>query len=409
METIPSSGAPSAPPAATPANPVAPASPAPSAPPAAILSGPERTLADYAALARADLARNNTATGPESPPAIVTPPPSAPPETPVASQPTPPTEPTEPDPTLTDEPLPEAQANWTDGERRIYGALRKEREKRKELRDENKDLRSRLETLETRLTTPPSGAAEPAATAPLAPVTTTGSVLAECDTFAKVDARAIQAAEHKRLAFELQPVLSQEGAAPVAERLETLGVKEISGVPVREASVGQLSKFLANVYAGAEQVILAAPQQKEFITRQRESIDRAIEIIPELKDPQSARAKKFVAVVSANPWLRASGANWIETAAKLLLVEEGKPMPAPAKPAANGNGHSAPDKSGAESTQVPKAQVLNQAPGAPVRSPAALPKVDEMTELAAKLANGTATTEEFKQWSRLAVRATAAR
>jgi hypothetical protein len=344
------------------------------------------------------------ATGPESPPetpaaASTEAPPEVKTETPAATVSV-----TEPAAESDDTgPTTEEQNQWTDGERRLYGALLKEREKRKEFRDENKDLRARIERIES--ARPPEGGTPNAPNAPSAtPATAPNAAveLSDCETFEAVDARAMQAVRMETTAMRLQRTLASQGREAVATTLSSNGIKEVAGVPVTEATDEQLNDFLLNVYQGARQTILSVDPRKRFLVEQAQAFAEAVQILPELKDPKSPRAQKFAGLVHANPWLRQTGPRWPELTAKYIIGDEAISKPAPGG-TPKSNGHSP------QSIPVPVKPVLPQAPGAPRNSPAALPKPDEYEQAAAAVRNGSATLDDIKLMARAASRSSAAR
>lgn len=364
--------------------------------PSAAAPTPPSNLADFA-----ELARQSIANAPA--PAARTEPAAAaaiadPTETPVAGQESPPVAGADPaadpaavaDPALepteeTAEPTAEEQAAWTDSERRIHGALQKERAESKAARAETRALREKITALESKLQTPPAtgkpatgqpanGTPAPTAAAPSAPA------LAECQTFAAVDQQVTSAAATEAQIVRLQGQLARNGTEAVAKFLTQEGIKVINGIAVAEADANVLGDFLDAAYAGARTVQAGAAPRKEFIAIQENSWKRASAIAPEINDITSPFHKQVLQIVQTSPELKGRS-NWPEIAVKLAMGNEAwnaKAKPAPAAATA------APAKPAAKLTPKP-------APGAPTRSGSAAPAQDPATAIQKRIKEGTAT------------------
>lgn len=384
----PTSAPSAAPAAAAPVSPAAPATPAPVA-----AATEPKTLNDYAELAARSL--NGEPPQPAAASPATEPPPAGQEPSPAAAE-NEPAQPTSeidsPAATEGEEPTADEMANWTEGEKRLHGALKKERQQSKEARAKNRELEARLAQLETKLTTPPAAQAapeQPAAQTP--PVPVTAEALADCETFEAIDARVQQAATAEAQAVRLQNLLTRNGSEPVIERLKASGVENINGVPVEEASPDQIGDFLDTVYAGARQAQAQAPVRKSWLLQNREHLQTAVQAVPEFNDPQSAAYQAAQRILRENPQLR-QRADWPVVLAKLYLGEQGfetkiKPA-APAAPAA------APAKA---ATPRP---AVRPAPGAPRTATAAIPQPTASEALKAKIANGTANLAEVQQYTR---------
>jgi hypothetical protein len=359
-----------------------PAKPAVAATPAPVAAAAEpATLNDYAELARKSLTGELPAS-PALEPADSGPEPSPEPTAPEPAEPAS----TEP-PATGDEPTADEMANWTDGEKRLHGALQKERTESKEARAAVRELKTKLAELESKLTNRPASQAAPetpAAQPP--PVATTGEMLADCHTFEAIDARVQQAATYKAEAARLQNVLNRNGTEPVVERLLAKGVTAINGVPVAEASPDQIGDFLATVYEGAELTQAQAEPRKQWLVQNQHNLVEAVKRVPELNDANSEAFKAAQRIMAANPALR-QRADWPVVIAKLYLGERiFNTQPTPAAPAAT-----------AKPAVKPAAK---PAPSAPKVSVAALPNPPANEALAAKLANGTASLAEVQAYTR---------
>lgn len=371
--------APSAAPAAAgPVSTPAPVTPAPVAAAAA-----PQTLNDYVELARKDIANEQPAspapdpqaTGQEPSPEAAAPDPAEPSSETVES----------PEATEGDEPTEADMANWTEGEKKLHGALVKERAESKEARAKNRELEARLAEIEKQLNPDKTPPVEPAA--PVAPAATSSvAALNDCQTFEDVDAKVAEAANTELKATRLQNMLNRNGVEPVAERLLAEGVKEINGKPVTEADADEIGDFLAAVYEGSKLTQAQAPLRKTWLAHNQQSLQQAVQLVPELNDANSAAYKAAVAIVSQNPQLR-SRADWPVVVAKLWLGEQviaAKSKPAPAAPA----------------KAAPARPAARPAPGAPRTSTAALPNPSKRDALSAKIAAGTASMDEVQEYAR---------
>jgi len=386
MTATESTAAPSAP--VSPPQPAAPPATG-SATPAPVAEAPAlQTLEDYARYAAQALDGNAT------PPSTATPPnPEAAIESPAADEGT--VEPTAPPPVADGEDAevtPEEQANWTDAERRIYGALQKERQKRKDAREESRLLREQVDELKGKLTpaTKPE-AAPPTDAAPASPsasVPVTEQPLGDCMTFEAIDARAMQAARAEAQVLKLQQTLARKGAEQAAAALAEQGVTHIGNTPVAEATDDQIGDFLSGVYEGARVTQTAAPARKQFLVQQAQSFEGAKKLVPELTDPKHERAQRFVAITQRNPWLRSLGPQWPEVAATYLLGEEAKARAVtPPKPAA-------PPPLTPTPTQ-------RTAPAAPRTSAGGAPRRTELDGIRERISGGNASANDMQRYAEL--------
>jgi hypothetical protein len=314
-----------------------------------------------------------------------------PPAAPAAPEPAAPVQTPEPD--EEPEPTAEEQATWTEGEKRLHGALVKERAARKKAKNELKQLKQDFESLkETLQPNPNAPAAEPApTTAPVA-----AGPLGDCHTFESVDARVTQAATTEAFAMRLQTTLSKQGAAAVAEALKQKGITQVGGVPVAEMNDEGLSEFLTTVYEGARITQTQADTRKRFLVGQAQAWQQAVKLMPELADAKSDRAKRFVQVINANESIRQMEPNWPVLAAKYLLGDEAATKAsAPAAPAA-----AAPV---IKPTPTPTPAPTRQVPAAPRATAPAAPKKNEYEQASEKLATGKATLADITAMAKAAL------
>lgn len=392
-------------PSATPA--AASASATPGATPAPAVPTNGNVLEHFANLAKADLLK-----GPAAKPAAQEPPaapapaasaPSDPPATPPASEPPaaaaePPAAPVQtPGPDEEAEPTAEEQANWTEGEKRLHGALVKERAARKEAKNELKSTRETADALKQEMdalkakVNPEPGAEPATAAAPTGPAGTLG----DCHTFEAVDARATQAATTEVFAIRLQQALANQGTAPVVEALRQRGVTQIGGVPVAEMDKDGLGEFLSTVYEGARITQAQASPRKQFLANQAQSWQDAVKLIPELADAKSDRAKRFVQMANENPAIRGMGANWpVVLAYQVLGREAATKTAAPAAPAA---------VPAIKPTPAPVPPPTRQVPAAPRATVPPAPKKGDYEQASEKLANGTATLADVTRMAKAAL------
>lgn len=370
-----------APAAAAPVSPAAPVTPAP----VAAATEPV-TLNDFVELARKDLAGETTpailpvTAGQEPSPEVTAPEPA---------EPTPETlEPTAEASAESDEPAAADMANWTDGEKKLHGVVKK-------LRQEIKELKANGKKAEAPQPAPPVEPVEPVNQPPVA---TTAPALADCQTFEAIDARVMQAAQAESKAVNLQNILNRNGLEPVVARLKadgvaTIGVQEGQAIvqrPIDEASADEVGDFLAAVYEGSRTTQAAAPARKAWLNQNQTSLQRAVEAVPEFNDKNGPAFQAALRMVRENPLLLQK-ANWPEIVAKLYIGEqaiEAKLKPAPAAPAPKPAVKPAP----------------KPAPGAPRVSAAAAPAPDRLATLKAKMAEGTATMQEVQEYGLASVR-----
>jgi len=281
---------------------------------------------------------------------------------------------------------PEDTTTWTEGEKRLHGALEKERQESKDARAAVRELKAKLAELESKITTPTAPQAEPATpAAQTAPPPSGTGMLADCLTFDAVDARAQEAAATESQAVRLQNMLNRNGAEPVVERLKASGVDTIGGKPIAEADADQVGEFLASVYEGARMAQAQAPARKAWLAQNQQSLAAAVKILPELNDAKSAAFQAASKIVSENPLLR-NRADWPVIVAKLYLGEQAY------NSKATGNGAGTPRPTAPKVTSRP-------APGAPRTSTAAMPPVNGSVVLAKKMADGTATLDEVQSYT----------
>lgn len=345
------------------------------------------------------------AAGSGSPPATPTP------ETPAAAAPvqTPggeaPASGATPAPEADDEPEVPAdeQANWTEGEKKLYGALQKERTKRKEARAKNRELEDRLQTLETRLNTPPAQPEPSAPTAaPAAPVAS--PILADCNTLEAVEARATQAATTEAQVLRMQNALHRQGGREaVIEQLTAQGVREVGGTPIADATEEHLGDFLVGVYEGARMTQMQAEPRKRFLFQQAASWEQATKDMPELRDPKSARAQAAREIIAAAPWLQRQGPNWPAVLVTQILGQEAraaKAGPAPRAQAAPATPAATPSPAPAA---PPAGPVTRPLPGTPTNAAAALPQTNEYDAASARVRNGSASLADVQLMAKAAI------
>lgn len=339
----------------------------------------------------------------QTPAATPTPTPSqeSPLETPVAEVPT-----AEPVPAVAPVPVPgaeegdepeptaEEQATWTDGEKRLHGALVKERAARKEARATARQLSERLEQLESKLNAPAPAA--PVATNPAAaPTPSVPGSLSDCNTFEMVDARVRQAAAMETRAYKLQQTLLRNGVEAVLPQLAQEGIvvengqlveaktKQIIGAATAE-DVGDL---LSRAYEVSRLTQAEAQPRKQFLAQRSQSWENASKYVPGLNQPNSPEYQQIARVVQNNPQL-ATHPEGPMIAVKLYLGEQALAGKLPAQM-----------KAAPTTATAPAKPALKSAPGAPRASAAALPPTNRLVELQTKLANGTATMKEVDEYS----------
>lgn len=327
MDPVIPTAAPSAaaPAAATPAAPT----PAPSAEPGK--TNLPKTLDDYAQLALESMTAEPPAAPAAAPAAQpATPEPGA--EPPVATpgqEPSPAAAPAAPAPASpdADEPeVPEAeQAAWSEGEKRLYGALKKEREARKAAKKELGETKATLETLTAKveeLTKPKTPEAKPTEAAPAVPVP--GQPLAHCKTFEAVDAEVAEAGRVELLAYDLQQALTRGDrnavqTALTAEKVTQFEARDGSTVTLADATDGQLGDFISSLYKGSRITQSAAQPRKVYLQHQAASMQEAVTLIPELADLKSPQFAQFRSIIQANPAFQIAGPNWPSTVARWML------------------------------------------------------------------------------------------
>ena len=323
--------------------------------------------------------------------------PPATPEVPAAAAP--PVQPSGTEPDDIPDPTPEELALLNEPGQR---ALKAEREARKAAKTESRALKAKLAELEAKLAAPPAPVEPeaPTTTLPSATPSVATPALADCNTFAEAEARGLAAAQTEARVIGLQNVLQYQGPEAVAAKLAELGVANIGGRPVAEATPEQLAGFLSTTLAGTKMTQLQVEPRKRFIAQLGTAYQQAVKIVPEMADATSPVHKQLAAFVAANPVVK-SDPRWPLLVAKLYLGElawaaknKSAPTPPPAPrtivPAAN-------------TIPIPIVPPLRAAPGAPARSSAALPPSNRLAELSEKINSGKATLKEVDEYSALAV------
>jgi len=354
----------------------------------------EAAMAQLAGLSLRELADAAEPSTPTPPVAIESP--AAPAESPaiVAGQtPTPPEAVSQPDDA---EPSAEVLASLNESGRR---ALQSEREKRKEARTKLAEALAEIERLKS---VQPPVPVEPAAlnavpAATQAPIPSPApsalpTELAACQTFEAVDACAMQAARQEAMAMQLNTVLVTAGVQAVVDRLKANGVETFRGVPVDQLTGEQLAGQLSSTYEQARLTQLAAGQQKQNLADQNRSFSDALQMVPELRDPKSARGQQFAAILNANPRIRELGSNWPVLLAQQILGMEAvrtrtATTPTPPHP------------------QPVPAAILPSAPSAPRTSVAAVAQPTELDAIRARVTNGRASEADMTRYASLQVRA----
>ncbi len=312
--------------------------------------------------------------------------PAAPPsEEPLAPTPETPPAKTEDEDEHENEVPAEEQAAWTDGEKRLYGALVKERAARKEAKKELKDLGTKFQELETKLATPK----EPEVPAPnenASPLPTTAGPLAECRTFEAVDATVAEASRVELLTYDLQQKLGRDEREPVIAALAAEGVKTINGVPLAEADARALGDFLSNAYKGTRVTQTQAQGRKEFLKNEELSLGNAVKLLPGLADVKSEEFKTFKAIADRNPAIKNFGPNWPTVLAQYI---RGATQATPAA------GAPQPPQPPQPAPTIPKVEIVppaptRKAPGAPGKTGAALPQTTDVDAARARVKDGTA-------------------
>lgn len=303
------------------------------------------------------------------------------------------------------EPTAEEQANWTDGEKRLYGALQKEREESKTARAELRELKSQFTELKGTLDKTKEASATDTTQSPRnEPAPSAATALADCNTFEAVDARVAQAAEVEMTVTSLQNKLARNQTEAVVKGLQSIGVTHIGGMPVAEMDAEGIGNFLDKAQAGAKATQSQAAPRKQFIASQVTSWRQAVEILPEMDDVKSDVYKGISALVARRPSLKTQ-VDWPMVAAKLWLGEQesGKRITAKAaaKTAATTQQRAATPQATTKTTTAKPA--AKQAPGASRRAAAAAPATDRLTALQGKMEKGTASMAEMQEYTRLNV------
>lgn len=293
------------------------------------------------------------------------------------------------------EPTADEQANWSEGEKRLYKALKRERADRKEAKKQTAELKSVVDQLQAKLATPPvgdpskpatgaDGDRQQAQTSTAAPVV---AGLAACQDLASVDALVTQASSTETAAFTLLNKVDSDRAG-VDKTLQQHRVTHIGGVPVAEASNEQVRDYLTSAYTGARETVVQADTRRAFIRNRETNWMQAASVMPQINDVKSPEFAAIAGILKS-PELRNRVDGPIQ-AVRLLLGDRAmtQTLLASAKPAAK-----------------PKAAVVKAAPGAPRTSVAALPQQTEATAIADRVAKGTATLEDMKKYARALVKA----
>lgn len=281
-------------------------------------------------------------------------------------------------------------------------ALQSEREKRKEARKELAELKAKLAALESKSSQPEPTAAAPSAEAAesaepeaaaepetprvseSAPVPT---ALAECKTFAEVDAMVRTTLQQKGLATELNTVLATVGLDAVVQRFEEQNIQSFRGIPLAKLTPEILARELSTAITHADEVLFASSVQKQNIETTQRVMAQAVTILPGLKDPKSAVRREFNDIAN-NPAVRALGPQWPLLVAQTIVGRQtlAKPAPAPAAPVA--------PKLPPVPTPVPVA-----APAAPKTSIASMTGVNEVEQIAKRAAEGKATAQDMARYA----------
>lgn len=162
----------------------------------------------------------------------------------------------------------------------------------------------------------------------------------------------------------------------VSSMLEAEGLKAPDGVWTEKA----MRDAIRGIKANARQVVQAAPKRLEFIRREDQALTTAMQLEPQLADPESPIAKQVAAVIAARPAFR-DMPDWplFVTAGLVGLQVLQERRQKPAKPAA-----------AATPKPVPKAPRL---PGAP-RSSMANTQVSEVDVIRERALKPGATRED---------------
>lgn len=298
------------------------------------------------------------------------------------------------------EPSAEVLASLNESGRR---ALQSEREKRKEARTKLAEALAEIERLKAVQPQPsnvvplaPLNGVPPAATqAPVqsAPPSAVPQELAACQTFEAVDACAMQAVRQEAMAMQLNTVLVTEGVQAVVDRLKANGVETFRGIPVEQLTGGQLAGQLSSTLEQARLTQLAAGQQKQNLADQSRSFADALQMVPEIRDPKSARGQQFAAILNANPRIRELGSNWPVLLAQQILGMEAVRTRTATTPSL-------------QPQPVPAAVTpLASAPGAPRTSVAAVPQPTELDTIRSRVTSGRASEADMSRYAAMQVRA----
>jgi hypothetical protein len=323
----------------------------------------------------------------------------------VASAPVPPAVPADPGAAAPAAPVPVAEDPDAEPSAEVLAslsesgqrALQAERSKRKEARAELAAAKTEIEQLKAQLQPPAAPAApQPAAPgqppvpapAPSAPPTE----LARCETFEAVDACAMQAITTEAMAMQLNTVLATEGLTAAVEQLRAHGVEKFRGVPLDDLTAADLAGNLSATMRSSREIQMQAHNRKTQIALVGRNFGEAVSLLPALKDPKSAVALEFQAIVAANPRIKELGPNWPVLVANQLIATE--TIKARTKP---------PTPPAPVLTPAPAPAALPSGPAAPRTSAATLRTPNEMEALSAKINSGKATKEEVRQYTRLSL------
>lgn len=137
-------------------------------------------------------------------------------------------------------------------------------------------------------------------------------------------------------------------------------------VELSEYTPAEMRKFLRRVRASEREVMEAAPRRIQFLRDEHSALQRAVEVIPELKDPESPRFKRVQEVVRQYPALK-QRPDWAYHAAvyalgfEALEAQQAKasapapkpgPKPLPAPPKVPGAGTAKPTTSTSQEARL---------------------------------------------------------
>jgi hypothetical protein len=208
---------------------------------------------------------------------------------------------------------------------RINKRIGKEVAKTKEAKEAAEQAQAKITELEAKLASKPAVSPDVPTAGPLSQVVDEAG-LKKVITDANA---ALDQAEDLMTQLEMDP-------AGVEKLLRELKVELKAADGTEDYSPGKMGSFLKTIQANANRVLRReVPQRAEMLKQADAYAQEALTILPELKDPKSARKLAFNSVLENAPWLKQQP-HWPRTAAIYALGLEAyqKLQGAKGKPAA---------------------------------------------------------------------------